>query len=399
MLVLCGKFYFLLGFVPGSRQPIAPPSVIMMRDLLLIIFLGGCFWFGRSQIWAQRKQMFWFFVFLITALIFAGFQFTGEKKAMEILQHYLRNALLPLLAFPAGYFVFSRFENLRFQKAISAFAVINIILGVVEIFWRKDLMWVTRPTGILGDPLLCSAFLLLGVGALNFRGLGTKTLSLALIVSGSMVLFAASSLSAWVSWGLAVLAIGWMAWRRGQNPVWLKALGIFIFAAIVLLAVSQSSYMSQYMSNADRLDQKAERLKDSLLCLGSECKASHRSVSDRIYSNRLPFEKCAEDLSICLLGDLKGPKYHRVDSTWSSLTINWGLTVMLLYYFVFALYSWRKIISIKNWNSEIQLCVLVFFFYWGFSVMNTVIYKYPLNVLFYLCVAKLWYLAEKEKNQ
>ncbi|MEZ0392710.1 MAG: hypothetical protein ACAH59_10865, partial [Pseudobdellovibrionaceae bacterium] len=82
-------------------------------------------------------------------------------------------------------------------------------------------------------------------------------------------------------------------------------------------------------------------------------------------------------------------KYIKVDSIWASLILNWGLIACAAYFMIFLIRPLKQILNSSLQTSSQIYSLLIFLFFWFFGIFNVSIYKHPLNVLFYLCLAYL----------
>jgi hypothetical protein len=110
----------------------------------------------------------------------------------------------------------------------------------------------------------------------------------------------------------------------------------------------------------------------------------------------MAIDLCVTKPWVCVVGDQASSSYHRLDSTWASLVMNWGSLFTILYFWLFLFWPmkiiWQNRAKIQS--REQQICILVFIFFWGFSIFNTGIYKYPLNILFYWVTAQIYSLKK-----
>lgn len=407
LIALCGKWYFLFGYIPDTRTTTAPLWAVFTRDLFLFSFLTIAFWKFRSELWGPRQKIFSDrFLKVFSAVFIFGFLIgllhLANAKSFETFgQHYLRNVLFPSLTVLLAAPIFMRGENFDFRKVIGTFALINVVISLLQIFFWPQMMWVTRPTGMLGDPLLCSGFLLLACPFLPFKNWRQSGFSLGVLALGAYVLFAASSLSAVLSWFAASILVVALSFRGLQLRNWRNLLKPLLIAGISLFILGtllSSDALTDRLSPNHRIDQKTAALLSSFFCDEDECENQHWSVKGRLISNRQGLEFCQDNPAFCTVGDLKSPHYYRVDSTWSSLTLNWGFVFMLAYHLLFFVWPLKQIFTLRTWSTELRFSALVFFFYWIFSLMNAVFYKYPINILFYICVAHILFHQRKKTD-
>jgi hypothetical protein len=384
LLALCGKLYFLFGFLPGSHLPAAPIWIIGLRDVFLILFLSfGLVTALKKTVHFPLERTKPLFFYLASALVIALLHLFLVKDLETFFQHYIRNAWIPILVIPFSLFLLEKHPQFSLKKVILTFSFFNIVASILQILFFRDLMWQTRPTGIVGDPLISSAFILLSTFFLSFSDWRSY---LALIL-GAVVIYASSSISAFLAWVSALLAISFL-FRNSLSTKKALVTVALIFGTLGGFYASDS--LARNWGLIDGFDSKISAL----------ASGEHWSVSGRILSNLAPFKMCTESFRRCIFGDLLSEEYHKVDATWASLTLNWGVFIAALYFIVFLVLPFKIIYKSKDRNQQYQFAVLVFFFYWAFSFFNSVPYKHPLNILFYFCLAIIWksYYAE-EQNQ
>ncbi|MEZ0391135.1 MAG: hypothetical protein ACAH59_02895, partial [Pseudobdellovibrionaceae bacterium] len=286
-------------------------AVILIRDGILFSFLG----FLASQIswksmpfWKVQKRT-WVFFGLLGLVILLHWP---AKGTMEILQHYFRNALLPALTFPLALLFFqTRKIEFRLDRIFLILGFITLSLSWLELIWFRNLMWQTRPTGVFGDPLINSGFLLFFSLSLIFSKMHPLFKFLSLLVT-VWILFAASSVSAFLGFTLSITATFWLFWSR-QRPLVIEVLKkqkriLLAFLGLLIVTAVSIPWIEAKFQITTGFVEKAESLWTSVFC-EENCGAIHTSVSERIASNRMAFDLCRSSISRCLIGDTQSAKY------------------------------------------------------------------------------------------
>ncbi len=395
---MCGKFYFLFGFSSGSHLPQAPTVFMLFRELTLFSLLTtlSCS-LTRQSIFDLSKISFlrFYSLLFVAGIIVSTIHFINTKDTITVLQHYIRNNVFVSIIFPTSFLFFAHNKSFSFRKVVLTFAIINVAISIFQLLFFRNLMWATRPTGIIGDPLINSAFILISFFFLiqNQDDFAKKIINYTFITSSICVLYAASSISALFAWGSAIAASSFIKHQisiqfKNAHTNWLRKMKMLTICFLLFVAVYQIPIIRSNLKIDTQVEQKIHSLISFLYCK-ENCDQPHGSISGRMLSYQLGIDHCKKGLSQCLVGDFLSSKYSRLDATWSSLLINWGLIYTVLYYIVFLVAPLKKICSIKFWTLELQFASFVYFFYWAFSLFNCVFYKYPLNVLFYMCTAQL----------
>ena len=206
LILLCSKYYFLFGFFPGTWRPIAPTWLVLTRDFIFFGFLSWGFFQISSlgikknfgQVWLENlRAIKTFYILLSFACLAIIIQLFGIKTLAEISQHYVRNAFLPILIFPMVLLYAGAYPKLLdLLPTFRIFMFLSVIVSLLQIFIWHDLMWINRPTGLMGDPLLNSVFILIGLLSFEFEKTVQRTLFAILILPAGFVLYQANSLSA-----------------------------------------------------------------------------------------------------------------------------------------------------------------------------------------------------------
>lgn len=397
LAVLFSKFYFLWGFIPGTKTPLAPMYLVAIRDLIFLFFLSflifstGVQNFFKSRI--IRDPVWVIFHILFGALLL--WEFSGPKTPFEILQHYIRNFYLPAWSLLVFHIYLEHNSSTRIEEivghltqALKYFALVSIVMSLLQLAFFPKMMWESRPTGFLGDPLLNSCFIFLGISALlsSRSPIAWKALWTFLSL---IVLYKAFSMSAILAFILAMILSGLFsqnyrqAFRLFISAHWKKLGVVFIVMGALLITQLQKSELTQ---SQDATTRKIQSVWDSITC-SKDCGEVHPSIEGRLRSYAAITRVCSANPMHCLLGDREHPFYYRVDSMYSSLIINYGFIFFAIYLYLFLGLPLKSLY--KSQSTEVFLLTGIFFLYWIFGVFNTSFYKYPLNIVFYLSSALL----------
>lgn len=402
LAVLLSKFYFLWGFQLHTHLPAANISLVLVRDLILFSFYGYLIYkikWKNVKIDLLGKLVVGL---LLWGLAIACIHLSYGKAIEEIAQHYFRNLLIPILSFPLFYWFLETNSDEKSKIAdhlhsvMIAFGVINLIFCYLQIFMFPHLMWETRPTGILGDPLINSCFLLIMLWAL-FKTENSPATKIFMIFITGFILFSGSSISAITAFLIAVFFTTLKSARyAGAGKLFTKRnlIGFFLLGCLVAILFSN---LHRQLKLSYGVTEKIESFWNSMSCT-ENCEIDP-SIKGRIISYKFTINMCKNDSRACLLGDIFSNKYFKLDSTIASIIANCGVIFGLLYSGLFFLLPMLKIErrTIMKYNLDLLFGVYVLF--WAFGLFNTSIYKYPLNILFYLCLATMFSLGNDKKSQ
>jgi hypothetical protein len=386
ILLLCSKFYFLWGF-SSWPQPAAPMPLVLIRDVICWGTLGVLFWQSRKQ--NLRERMGFFLLLFAVGFLVSLFHLAESKSLSEWAQHYFRNTLLPMLFYPVGCAFFKSEKRLPIIRILMITMILNIFVCMLQLRFFQSAMWgQVRPTGLIGDPLILSLFILFGIFAC-WRA--SWWIFLSIMVAGGIVLIFSSSVSAIVSFGFGlVVSTGLII--KSQKVGFSKftpPAGVVIGGLIILLGFC-FLLPTRVASQKDMLIPKAKALWSSAFCgKGQNCE-HHYSYEGRIQSNRLAIELCKQSWKSCVLGGYQQPSIKKVDSTFASLILNWGLifaSIFTAWIFWHIRLTWMLTKLQERNNFETGIWILIFFSSLAFGLFNTLVYKYPLNILFYLSMA------------
>jgi hypothetical protein len=380
-LVVCSKLYYLFGTDAGNK-PIAPMGIILLRDLFSVGFLGLFGWLTRKTLFQDR--LFWglfLFGFLISLL-----QLTVAKDLATWSQHYIRNIMLPMLFYPVFRGLFQLKAQIQIRSLLIWIFGIGICLSYAQVFFTKGFV---RPTGIFGDPIINSMFLFWGFISVALTR-GKISILLASVLLIPMVQYL-SSLSALISVILGAATIflisenQWLEYcQKNKKKVLWSLLGGLVLAAFLGWVTSMT-----HQQNSDQsASEKAQALFNSAFCKQEGCQ--HWSYKGRIESNLRPLRFCKADPVACFTGNIREASYERIESSWGSLVVNWGI-IFCIVYFVWAFRHLRSSRSIKlnltHIDPDLITWHLIFFSCLIFCLFNVLPYKFPVNILWYASMA------------
>ncbi|PIS12072.1 MAG: hypothetical protein COT73_00280 [Bdellovibrio sp. CG10_big_fil_rev_8_21_14_0_10_47_8] len=391
-LLLCAKFYYLMGVTVGPT-PAAPVGLVLVRDFItfgFLVFFG--FW---GLIHFPNKRLFWSLWFW--GLFIGLLQYTLNKDLPTFAQHYFRNVLVPLLFYPVLLGLFRAGVKISIRPILIAIFTISVALSYLQI-WKSAT--VDRPTGLFGDPIINTLILCWGLSSVVM--LERKFLSIFCLALLVPLIQYMSSFSALIGFLLGGLTVLWQ-YRRHCYVYWKahqKMLTIFI-GTVVALVLLTNKVVEQIQPEASSVaENKFEQLYQSVFCQDAACQ--HRSYRGRIKSNLRPFELCSDDPLSCLIGNRKTAAYERIESTWASAVTNWGIIFCGLYFAWILthlkLFRRLRLGNAQKLDKDILIWSLIFFSSIYFSFMNTLIYKFPINVLFYISMAYIHFHASNRNH-
>lgn len=386
LLILCSKFYYLLG-TESFLTPLAPWYLILIRDILVLSFLI-IYGFSVRHLFKELKFFWWLWVFgLFLSLCHLWF----EKSLMDWGQHYFRNVLIPMLFFPVFYGLLRKKVNLRLNWVFNWVFWLSIAASYLQILITGKLH---RPTGLFGDAILASFFLLLGwFSIVNSGKFKQIFFSFSLVIP---ILYLGSSISALLSF---FLGIGFFILVfRSQILFLLKkfwSLALVVFLCGVMISALTTYFVKAEGKGFEGVSAKLTYMYQAAFCVGP-C-WQNWSYRGRILSNQRPFEFCQDNISGCLFGNFNASRYERIESTWASLLVNWG-SFFCIGFFLWLTFSFRHFKSVmqNGFTEENRLFVLVYLTCLFFLVFNVIVYRFPLNIVFYLALA---YFAFSNRTQ
>lgn len=383
-LLLCAKFYFLWGMTDMPR-PDAPLAVILIRDLIVFGFL---FYFG-TKVFRQSLGLKFFWGFWVFGLVISLFHLSMDKSWAIWGQHYLRNVLVPLLFYPVFYGLFKNKIQIPIHKILVCIFLITASISIFQLVYLR----MTRPTGIFGDPIINT--MMLSWGFLAVLSFAKKRFYIPALILLLPVLFFSSAVSALFSvcaGGLMQIGLNYKMWKDSRRKIFSQvAVGsIIIFGCFWLL--SEFALKNKLQNNSDALFVKSSAIFDAITCEGENCNTTHWSYRGRIWSNKRPIELCQQDTFFCLFGQYKNPMHIRLESTWGFLAVNWGMIFCLLFvYWIFSHFrNFRQdLLCVSEDKNICHLWSVIFFSSLFFLIFNTIVHKYPVNILFYASMAYL----------
>ncbi len=307
-------------------------------------------------------------------------------KGIEIwAHHYLRNVLIPLLFYPVISGLLNAQIKISLRRILTWTFAANVVVSYCQVFFTAVYR---RPTGLFGDPIINSLTLYWGLAAIFLSG--NKKQSMA----GFLVLVPLyqylSSLSSVLSFALGCTTVLILTYHSWKNYLKANLKLVSILATTALIAVVAISWAVQKLQPADfeNASNKAVKLYQSAFCNQPGCE--HWSYEGRIKSNLRPFALCREDAVSCMIGNVQTALYEKVESTWASLISNWGVFFCLLYMGWIVTHLKKPLgltLDLSEEGKDHIIWSLIFITCIYFSFLNTIIYKYPINILFYASMA------------
>jgi hypothetical protein len=387
-LVFCAKFYYLFG-VTDYLHPNAPMLVIFVRDFFVLSFLAFFGWKVRKHL--KGQNFFWVLFGIGIAISFLHFGFGKDFQTWG--QHYLRNALLPMLFYPVAVGLILNGEKIQITKVMQLVFWMNLLANYFQIIGGG---FSGRLSGLFGDGILNTSFLLFGLSAVVLSS--TSGISAVAIFASLPVIHAANSISAIFSFAIGA-AFLLVQYRLQVLEKLQKGWRLFIVASFCILLMFFVIEKIGTMNGQVGVITKISYFKDSFFCVDTNC-WRHWSYQGRIDSNLRPIELCRDDSLACVLGNFKSSLYERVESTWASLMVNWGLIYTMLFSTWVFRHLWWSFHSTQKQGPNADNEILWRWMFYSIliqAVLNVIIYRFPLNVLFYLCLA--YFSASRQLNK
>lgn len=372
ILVFCSKFYYLWGTI-DYLTPKAPLFFILLRDVIIISFL---LFFGvltRKHI--KSLKFFWILWWLGFAL--SILHLLLQKDLAVWGQHYFRNFLIPLLFYPVFYGIQKMKINLSIKKVLGWVFWLNIIACYLMLIIERSLQ---RPTGLFNDSLIACFMIFISLS--TFFSLERPKLFLIASALAMPIIYLMSSLSAVFSvllGSIFVAVVHFHAWKQYGFKI-LKVLTLFILLNVFLIYGAFKVLKPEGYGRVELVWEKAKYMYQSASCEG-DC-WNNWSYTGRVVSNLKPGEECQKSLPNCLLGAIDKADYWKVESTWASLALNWGL-IFCIAFLAWVIGHFRGFMR-ANLDPFWSLVVASSFI---FLIFNTIIYRLPLNILLYLGLA------------
>jgi hypothetical protein len=380
-LLICSKFYYLFG-VNDFNKPVAPNAVILLRDVISFSFLFFFGWHLRKTIFQER--LFWslFGAGLAVSLI----QFFWMKDLVTWGQHYFRNILLPLLFYPIFLNLFRQQIKLSIRPIFIWLFAVNIFLSYAQFYFSKGFI---RPTGIFGDPIINSVFVLLGfISVALSRGKISILIASILLVPMIQYLSSLSALISIILGAATVFLISKNQWLEYFQKNLKKAVLTTLGSLCLIVFLAWITQITHQKSVNGAASEKAQALFNSAFCKEEGCQ--HWSYQGRIESNLRPFRLCRESWVSCLIGNVQTPNYERIESTWGSLVANWGAIFCIIYLFwifVHILKAQKVPMDLSTSDPDLIFWQMIFYSGLYFCLFNTVPYKFPINIVWYASMA------------
>lgn len=405
LLVVCGRFYYLMGFV-GHLKPTAPMPFIFIKDIFIVLVICSFFLLPKANAAKGLKTLLAVWLTAFGAIACVHF---FAKPFAEWGQHYVRNVLLVLATAPALYRWAANPKLFNLNRFLFWACAANIFAALLqELFIPETMLGISRPLGLVGDPISLFAIVLIFIAVILTQQLSTMRLIIYSVICG-YVLNMSASISACLSAAAAAVPTVLFLYKYLNFAERKKVLLKIFICLTFLLAGLVIPHNRQYDNLTERIKvlynsylQKREPQSEADDLLYDSLK-NGRAQSLEITKQSMSSEKIENNLLAFWIGEYKSPMYRRVDSTPAVLIINWGFALCMLFYGTigFLLIFWmKKNFFEKNFinNPNLQtlatdattMFTLISLSTLGF--LNSVIYRSPLNFLLVLVVTKLFYI-------
>lgn len=408
MLVVCGRFYYLMGFV-GHLKPTAPMPFLFIKDVFIVLVICSFFLLPKANApkWLKTLLVVWLTAFGAIACVhfFA-------KSFSDWGQHYVRNVLLVLATAPALYRWAANPKLFNLNRFLFWACGANILAAILqELFIPETMLGQSRPLGFVGDPISLTAIILIFVAVILTQPMSTFRLIIYSMISG-YALNMAASISACLSAAFAAVPTVLFLWKylnsEERKKLFLKILLCLIFLIAGLLIPHRKDYDNlteriKVLYNNNFEKRTPQSTEQELLY---ENLKRGRSQSFQITKESINTEKPNHDLLSLWIGGYKDPTYRRVDSTPAVLILNWGLLNCLLFYFTFVfliIHFSKKIVFAKNYNStptlfkKHSLAIFCLIEILLLGMLNSVLYRSPLNFIIALATTQIAYTLSDTK--
>lgn len=405
-LLLCGKFYFLFGFV-GHLKPVAPVAIIAARDFFVLAFiLLSLPWWRRQMIFDQKSMVIFILILFLSSLLHLD-----NFSALSYLQHYIRNSIIPFSAFLCFLAIFQSKYRLAWIPLLVAFATLNSIIALAQVHFFDELtLDGLRPLGLVGDPIVLSFFSVIGFYALLFLPCQVFVSPLAFLfgivftVGASVSVAFALFFSSLITMTTLLLAVGF------------KAVFDFIVNRLTSLTIWVLGILAGLLLFPDQL---AFRLKSIFLHLSSsqldpiQRMFIETSVQGRITSwnkivdrgffdgDSLGQGSNVLERSIELLGhahlapNFQRDKFTIIENNFLSLAANFSVPSAIFYILICGAFFgmglkmiWRSNLELAK-NHEVVCSLLIISGLLVLDCFNTTYYRFPINFLLPLAMAAI----------
>lgn len=405
-LLLCGKFYFLFGFV-GHLKPIAPVAIIAVRDILVLAFiLLSLPWWRKEMIFDQK-----FMVIFILLLFLSSLVHLDNFSAFSYVQHYIRNSIIPFSAFLCFLAIFQSKYRLAWIPLLVAFATLNSIIALVQLHFFDELtLDGLRPLGLVGDPIVLGFFSVIGFYALLFLPCQVLVSPLAFLFG--MIFTTAASLSV----AVALVFSSLITTATLLLAVSFKPVFDFIVSRLASLTMWILGIVTGLLLYPDQL---AFRLKSIFLHVSSsQMEPNHRgfiensvhgritgwdkvvdrsmSDGDRFGQGSNVFERFVELLRHThLAGNSQRDKFTIIENNFLSLATNFSIPSAILYILICGVFFGMGLKMIRRSNLELAknqeiVCgLLIISALLVLDCFNTTYYRFPINFVVPLALAAI----------
>lgn len=363
-LILCGKFYYLLGFI-GHLKPTADIKIIIIKDILIISLIVL-----TTKYFLENINNFKYFIFTIILIISISIMhYIGGKNIEIITQHYLRNVALIIMMYPTAIYLI-RDKNVNLERLIFYFSILNMTVGWAQVIFIRDSLFNGRVLGLCGDPIVYSIILGISLPLLS-KYIKNRKLYLICVAlfgyqidaSGSVIPFVALIISASIAF-----------FRECIRKKYYQSFGTSIFFTIGIitdLLTNNSSATRKFLNFLFELKirqtQSVSKIPDTL--------QGRIDGLDKL--TKFEWEK----FSNFIFGCTSCKDYQVIDIFYISALNNFGLIAVILMTIPF---FYLLLCSIKN-NSNYYIYLSIFIIL--LSLGNPIHYKFPLNLVIILFVA------------
>lgn len=397
---LCGRFYYLFGFI-GHLKPTAPAPLIFIKDILLILVCVSYFGISKSQLKPEKKHLIAFALWLtsLSAVILVHF---FSKSFNDWGQHYIRNVFLVFLAAPALYAWAQNKKNYLLEVFFYA-GLMNALASIAQCLFLEDtLLGGQRPLGLVGDPISLTLVMFIFFVATIFKQFPIWLAALLYILSGYVINISGSfSATASAVTGLAILFYFFYSEKQTKKimiPIAFLLVGIFIPMKNDYNSVKHKAWVFVWGKAVGYVGTEYHPATLSSEKNLYESMNNGRSISMAATSDALNLDSASpatdtEGKKInrflkLAFGDYLNPVYSRYDSTPAVLIVNWGVVVLVLFYLTilivlakFLFYFIRNKPKLSSEQMFAFFCVVIITTC-GFA--NSIWYRSPINFILLL---------------
>jgi hypothetical protein len=286
--------------------------------------------------------------------------------------------------------------RIRIRTILSTIFCLAVAISYLQVYLSYPVL--IRPTSFFGDPIINSMILLWGLGSVLITYPFYYGLLAILLVFPLIQLMA--SLTATMSAVLACISI------LIFSPVriyFIRNIRMLISSILLVFGVYFANNHLNWANSIHFADmtQKVYTIRENIECSGRFCHKVHWSLEGRVLSNLKPLEVCQDNIWKCFIGDYSSAKYLRLESTWGSLAVNFGVIFFVFYLTWILQHVFKKSNSIA-FNDELQkdffIWTLIFYSSCFFALFSTIVYRYPVNILFYTSMAYIYFCHQKYQS-